>query len=139
MSVITRLTHLWGPPPDLLGFGPSASPTADEWLAAFTDQFIRHPTQVFGTAALMSGVRFFSRPFIVEIAALGPVETRSPMIPGYIPQAIYRTVGPIICQVYAQQIRHNAEPAQIEAAFTAAVPELLDRYSRSWAADHHQA
>jgi hypothetical protein len=136
MNILNRLTARFGPQLDPLGFGPAASPTADEWVAAFTDNFIRHPTTTFGTQALMSGLRFYSPPFIAEIGALGPVEARYPAIPGYIPQAIYTAVGPIICRVYAEQISRNAGAEQIEAAFTAAMPELIDRYSRTWAADN---
>src|SRR4051794_4802555 len=89
VNIRNPLTIRFGAGPDLLGFAAAATPTADEWLAAFTGYFIRHPQAKLGASALMSGLRFYTAAFVAEIGALPSVEFRQPPLPGRIPNAIY--------------------------------------------------
>lgn len=114
--------------PDLLGFAPGATPAADAWLAAFTDDFMRAPDAAHGAQALMSGLRFYTAAFVAELAALPPVGSRRPAIVGAIPREVYTATGPIIAGVYAQFISRDAPPAQIQAAFARETPALVACY-----------
>jgi hypothetical protein len=125
MKLWNRLAARFGSQPDLLGFTPTATPEADTWLTAFTDDFMRHPNAAHGTAAFMSGLRFFTADFIAQIKALPAIESRQPRLPGRIPCAIYTTAGPIIIDVYQNLISRNAGHGEIRAAFTQAIPGLV--------------
>jgi hypothetical protein len=114
--------------PDLLGFAPGATPAADEWLAAFTDDFMRYPAAAHAAQALMSGVRFYTAAFVAEIAALPPVGSRRHAIVGAVPRAVYSATRPIIAGVYAQFISWDAAPLQIQAAFARQTPALVACY-----------
>jgi hypothetical protein len=125
MNLWTRFTDRLGPQPDLLGFTPTATPTADVWLHAFTDSFMSRSTAAYGTDALMSGLRFFTADFVAQIQALPPIDARQPPLPGRIPRAVYATVGPIIVDVYQNVISHKAGRGEIRTAFLQAMPGLL--------------
>ncbi len=129
MALWKRITAHFGAQTDMLGFPAAATPTADEWLAAFTANFLYHPNVAQGTAALMSGLRYFTPEFTAQIAALPPVAGRLPVIPGNIPQAIYTATGPIIAEVYQTMIGTKADRRAIQAAFARAVPALVTRYN----------
>jgi hypothetical protein len=64
MNLWTRLTARFGPQSDMLGFAPTATPTADVWLYAFTDNFMSRSTAANGADALMSGLRFYTPTFV---------------------------------------------------------------------------
>jgi hypothetical protein len=113
---------------DLLGFAADATPSADEWLAAFTRHFLGHPDAEHGHQALMSGLRFYTADFVAAIAALPPVAVRQPPLLGNRPRAIYTAAGPIIAAVYQQLIARHAAREEISAAFTEAAPGLLGGY-----------
>ena len=113
---------------DRLGFATDATPSADEWLAAFTRHFLGQPDAEHGQQALMSGLRFYTADFVAAIAALPPVALRRPPILGNRPRAIYTAAGPIIAAVYQQLIARNAAREEISAAFTEAAPGLLGGY-----------
>jgi len=113
---------------DRLGFAADATPSADEWLAAFTRHFLGQPDAEHGQQALMSGLRFYTADFVAAIAALPPVALRRPPILGNRPRAIYTAAGPIIAAVYQQLIARNAAREEISAAFTEAAPGLLGGY-----------
>jgi hypothetical protein len=125
MNLWTRLTARFGPQADMLGFAPTATPTADAWLTAFTDNFMSRTTAAYGADALMSGLRFYTADFVAQLQALPPIATRQPPFPGRIPQAIYTAAGPIIVDVYQAVISRNGGRAEIRAAFTQAMPGLL--------------
>ena len=127
MHLWQRLTARFGPQPDLLGFAADATPGADAWLMAFTSHFMQHPTAGAGTAAFMSGLRFFTAQFVAGIQALPAIETRRPPLAGRIPRVIYTTAGPIITDVYERLISRHAERATILTAFEAAVPALVSQ------------
>jgi hypothetical protein len=126
-----QFTARFTAPPDLLGFAPCATPAADEWLAAFTDDFMRYPDAAHGAQALMSGLRFYTAAFVAEIAALPPVGSRRPALVGAIPREIYTATGPIIAGVYAQFISRDAPPPQTQAAFARETPALVACYQAS--------
>jgi hypothetical protein len=110
---------------DLLGYTPSATPSADTWLATFARDFVAHADGAHGADALMSGLRYYTPAFMAEIAALPPVESRLPPLPGSAARAIYTAAQPILLAVYATQIGPQAEVAAIRAAFAHAMPGLL--------------
>lgn len=110
---------------DLLGYTLGATPSADAWLAAFTRSFLQQPTAAHATDAFMSGLRFYTPAFVAEIAALPPVESRLPPIPGRTAQAIYTATGPIVIAVYQTLIRRNGGREKIQVAFAQAVDGLL--------------
>jgi hypothetical protein len=128
MPTWPQVTARFGAHSDMLGFAPAATPSADEWLVAFTRHFLRHPDVAYGAQALMSGLRFYTADFVAALAALPPGESRHPAISGNRPQAIYTATGPLIAAVYEQAIRRNAGRAEVQAAFTAAAPGLLGHY-----------
>jgi hypothetical protein len=129
MAFWNQFTARFGAQPDLLGFAATATPSADAWLGAFTDRFMQHPDTVAGTQAFMSGLRFYTADFMTQLAALPPVATRRPPIMGNIPCAIYTATGPIILDVYERLIRQHADRRTIEAAFTQALPALIQQYN----------
>lgn len=131
MNIWNRLTASFGPRADVLDFAQGATPSADEWLVAFTDSFMQRPDAVHATRTLMSGLRFFTAQFVANIASLPSPETRRPPIGGSIPRAIYAATGPIIEDVYEKFIRRSAGRAQIQAAFAQAVPVLVGAYNHS--------
>jgi len=131
MNIWHQLTARLGPRADMLDFSPSAAPSADEWLVAFTKSFIRRPDAAHATNTLMSGLRFFTAEFVANIASLPSPETRQPPIGGSIPRAIYKTTGPIIEDVYHRLISRDAGREQIQAAFAHAVPALVGEYKHS--------
>ena len=55
---------------DRLGCAADATPSADEWLAAFTRHFLGQPDAEHGRQGLMSGLRFYTADFVAAIAAL---------------------------------------------------------------------
>src|SRR3954453_21017246 len=67
----------FGPKTDMLGFAPAAQPSAREWLVTFTDDFMAHADATHSTAALMSGLRFFTPEFVSEIALPLPAHERT--------------------------------------------------------------
>jgi len=113
---------------DMLGFAADAMPSPDEWLVAFTRQFLRRPEVARGAQLLMSGLRFFTADFVAALTLLPPGERRHPALPGDIPQATYTAAGPIIVDVYERLIGRKAGPAEIERGFLAAAPALLGHY-----------
>jgi hypothetical protein len=117
--------------PDMLGFAADATPSADEWLAAFTADFVRYPAAEHGARALMSGLRFYTAGFVAEIAALPPVSARQPALVGKDLCAVYTATGPIIADVYQNLIRHNAPRDDIQDAFAQSMPGLIGHYQRS--------
>jgi hypothetical protein len=129
MNIWNRFTARSRPQLDTLGFAAGATPSADEWLAAFTGNFMGQPNAAHSTLALMSGVRFYTPAFVAQIAALPPITARQPAITGNIPRAIYAATGPIITNVYQNLISRHADRAAIEAAFARATPALVDRYN----------
>ena len=131
MDLWNKLTAGFGSHADLLGFASTARPTADEWLAAFTGNFMQHPDATHGTQALMSGLRFYTPEFMAAVTAIPPVATRKPLLAGNIPQAIYTATGPIIATVYQNLISRNAARSEIQAAFTQAMPSLLAQYNHT--------
>jgi hypothetical protein len=131
MNIWKRLTTNFGPRADTLAFAPDATPSADEWLTAFTENFVRHPDATRATNALMEGLRFFTADFVASIASLPTPERRLPPNAGRMPMAIYAATGPIIEEVYRKLISHNAGRGQIRAAFTLAVPVLVVEYNHS--------
>jgi hypothetical protein len=130
MDAWNKLTARFNTGPDLLGFTATATPTADEWLAAFTTYFMKHPQAKPGARALMSGLRFYTAPFVAELAALPSVELRQPALPGRIPDAIYTATRPIITSVYQTLISQNAARREVEAAFARAMPGLIGQYTQ---------
>src|SRR3954447_25179871 len=84
-----------GAKPDLLGFAAGATPSADEWLAAFTRHFMSNPEAAQGTQALMAGLPFYTPAFVAALAALPPGGTPQHPIAGTIPREIYTTAGPL--------------------------------------------
>jgi len=131
MNIWNKLTARLGPRADMLAFAPDATPSADEWLVAFTESFVRRPDSAHATNTLMSGLRFFTAEFVANIASLPSPETRRPPIGGRIPRAIYTATGPIIQDVYQKLISRNAGRGQIQAAFAQAVPVLVGEYNKS--------
>jgi hypothetical protein len=115
----------------MLDFAPEATPSADEWLVAFTDSFMKRPDAGHATNTLMSGLRFFTAEFVAAVATLPSPETRQPPIGGRIPRAVYTATGPIIQDVYQKLISQNAGRGQIQAAFAQAVPVLVGEYNHS--------
>jgi hypothetical protein len=113
---------------DLLGYTLGATPSADAWLATFTGSLMQQPTAAHATDAFMSGLRFYTPAFVAEIAALPPVESRLPPIPGRTAQAIYTATGSIVIAVYQTLIRRNGGREKIQAAFAQAVDGLLAAY-----------
>ena len=113
---------------DLLGYTLGATPSADAWLATFTGSLMQQPTAAHATDAFMSGLRFYTPAFVAEIAALPPVESRLPPIPGRTAQAIYTATGPIVIAVYQTLIHRNCGREKIQAAFAQAVDGLLAAY-----------
>lgn len=130
MDIWDRVTARFDSGPDVLGFTATATPAADEWLAAFTTYFMKHPQARPAARALMSGLRFFTAPFVAEIAALPSVELRQPALPGRIPNAIYTSTRSIIAAVYQNRISRNAGPQEVQAAFAQAMPGLLGQYTQ---------
>lgn len=131
MNIWKRVATSFGPKADMLAFAPDATPSADEWLVAFTESFVRRPDAAHATNSLMSGLRFFTPDFVANIASLPTPETRQPPIGGRIPRAIYAATGPIIQDVYQKLISQNAGRGQIQAAFAQAVPVLVGEYNHS--------
>jgi hypothetical protein len=131
MNIWNRLAVGLGPKEDLLHFAPDATPSADEWLVAFTESFMKRHDEAHATDTLMSGLRFFTEEFVAAVASLPSPETRQPPIGGRIPRAIYKATGPIIENVYQKLISRNAGRGQIQAAFAQAVPVLVGEYNRS--------
>jgi len=131
MDIWKRFTAGFGPKEDLLHFAPDATPSADEWLVAFTESFMKRHDASHATDTLMSGLRFFTADFVAAVAALPSPETREPPIGGRIPKAIYKATGPIIETVYQKLISRNAGRGQIHAAFAQAVPVLVGEYNGS--------
>jgi hypothetical protein len=131
MNFWNRLTARFGPRPDMLAFVPDATPSADEWLLAFTESFVRRPDAAHATNTLMSGLRFFTAEFVAGVASLPSPETRQPPIGGRIPRAIYTATGLIIQDVYQKLISRNAGRGQIQTAFAQAVPVLVGEYNGS--------
>jgi hypothetical protein len=131
MNIWNRLTARSRSRLDTLGFAAGAAPSADEWLAAFTGNFMGQPNAEHATLALMSGVRFYTPAFVAQLAALPPINARQPAITGNIPRAIYTATGPIIAAVYQNLISRHAGRADIEAAFARATPALVGRYNRT--------
>ena len=131
MDIWNRLTARFAPRADMLDFAPNATPSADEWLVAFTTSFVRQPDAAHATSTLMSGLRFFTAEFVAAVSSLPSPETRQPPIGGSIPRAIYAATGPIIEDVYQKLISRNAERGQIQAAFAQAVPVLVGAYNHS--------
>ena len=131
MNIWNRLTTLFGLRADMLDFAPDATPSADDWLVAFTESFVRRPDAAHATNTLMSGLRFFTAEFVAGVASLPSPETRRPPIGGRIPRAIYTATGPIILDVYQKLISRNAGRGQIQAAFAQAVPVLVGEYNQS--------
>ena len=131
MNIWTRITAGFGARPDMLGFAAGATPTADEWLTAFTANFMGQPYADHGALALMSGLRFYTPAFVAALAALPPVEMRQPHIAGTIPRAIYTATGPIIADAYQKLIGRNAGHAEIQAAFAQATPALAAQYNQT--------
>src|SRR5690348_13967878 len=129
MTLWNQFTARFGARPDLLGFAATATPTADEWLGAFTGRFMQHPDTADGTQALLSGLRIYTPDFMAQLAALPPVAARRPPIMGNIPQAVYTATGPIILDVYQRLLSQSADRREIQAAFTQAVPALVQRYN----------
>ena len=125
MNLWTRLTARFGPQSDMLGFAPMATPTADVWLYAFTDNFMSRSTAANGADALMSGLRFYTPAFVAQLQALPPIDSHQPPLPGRIPRAVYTTAGPIIVDVYQNVISRNGGRAEIRTAFMQAMPGLL--------------
>ncbi len=114
---------------DMLGYTPGATPSAEAWLETFTKDFIAHSADAAHSArALMSGLRLYTPAFVAEIAALPSVDRRMPPITSSVARAVYTATGPIILDVYERLIRRNAARADIQAAFTAAMPALLAQY-----------
>jgi hypothetical protein len=130
MSIWNRLTDRFSAKPDLLGFADAATPTADEWLTAFTLYFMQNPGVEHGVRGLMAGLRFFTAQFVAEIAALPPVESQRSPVAGSIPKAIYTATAPIVVGVYQNSISRKAGRGDIQAAFTQAAPRLMDEYNR---------
>jgi len=131
MDIWNRLTARFAPRADMLDFAPDATPSADDWLVAFTESFVRRPDAAHATNTLMSGLRFFTAEFVAGVASLPSPETRRPPIGGRIPRAIYTATGPIILDVYQKLISRNAGRGQIQAAFAQAVPVLVGEYNQS--------
>ncbi len=131
MNIWNQLTASFVPRADMLDFAQDATPSADEWLVAFTESFMRFHDAEHATRTLMSGLRFFTAEFVADIASLPSPETRQPPIGGSIPRAIYAATGPIIEDVYQKVIRRNAGRGQIQAAFAQAVPVLVGEYNHS--------
>ena len=131
MNIWNRLTTRLGPRADMLEFAPDATPSADEWLVAFTKSFVRRPDAAYATDTLMSGLRFFTAEFVANIASLPSPERRQPPIGGRIPRAIYTATGPIIEDVYQKLISRNAGRGQIQSACAQAVPVLVGEYNKS--------
>jgi len=131
MNIWNKLTARFGPRADMLAFAPDATPSADDWLVAFTENFVRRPDAAYATNTLMSGLRFFTAEFVANIASLPSPETRKPPIGGRVPRAIYTATGPIIQDVYQKLISRNAGRGQIQAAFARAVPVLVGEYNKS--------
>src|SRR5690242_18242962 len=52
---------------DRLGCAADATPSADEWLAAFTRHFLGQPDAEHGRQGLMSGLRFYTADFVAAI------------------------------------------------------------------------
>jgi len=127
MSFWQRLTGRGSSSLDLLGFAPTATPTADAWLDTFTNDFMQRPTAAHGADTFMSGLRFYNAAFVAELQALPPVEARHPKLPGVIPRAIYTTAGTIIVAVYTNFISRNAGRGEIRAAFALEMPNLLSK------------
>ena len=130
MDIWQQLTARFDTGPDLLGFDATATPTADEWLAAFTAYFLRHPEAKQGVRALMSGRRFYTPAFVAEVAALPSVELRQPPLPGRIPNAIYTATRSIIAAVYQDRISRSAGRPEVQAAFAQAMPGLIGQYTQ---------
>jgi Glycoside hydrolase family 44 len=82
MSIWNRLISRFGPRADMLDFAPDATPSADEWLVAFTESFMRRPDAAHATNTLMSGLRFYTAEFVAGVASLPSPETRQPAIGG---------------------------------------------------------
>lgn len=125
MNPWNRILARFSPQPDLLGFASTATPDADAWLVAFTDDFMKHPNIAHGADAFMSGLRFYTAAFVAEIKALPPIESRQPPLPGRIPRAVYMTAGPSIVDVYQNLMSRSAGHREIHAAFVQAMPGLL--------------
>src|ERR1041385_6800504 len=104
MNIWNRLTTRFGPRADILDFAPEATPSADDWLVAFTESFMRRPDADYATHTLRAGLRFFTAEFVANIASLPSPEKRQPPIGGHIPRAIYAATGPIIEDVYHKLI-----------------------------------
>jgi hypothetical protein len=115
----------------MLDFSPTATPSADEWLVAFTDDFIRHPDATHAIDTLMSSLRFFTAEFVSNVAALPSPETRQPPIGGRIPRAVYAATVVIIQDVYRNLISRNAGRGEIRHAFAEAAPVLVGEYDHS--------
>jgi len=130
MNFWNRLTDRTSSRVDMLDFATGATPSADEWLVAFTGSFMQHPEVAHATNTLMSGLRFFTAEFVADVASLPSPETRRPQLAGRIPRAIYTATGPIIQDVYQKLISGNAGRSQIQAAFAQAVPVLVGEYNR---------
>jgi hypothetical protein len=130
MDIWNRVTTRFNSGPDVLGFTATATPAADEWLAAFTTYFMKHPQAKPGVRALMSGLRFYTAPFVAELGALPSVELREPALPGRIPNAIYTSTRSIIAAVYQTRISRNAGRQEVQAAFAQAMPGLIGQYTQ---------
>jgi hypothetical protein len=130
MNTWERFTGLFGTKRDMLGFTAAATPSAEEWLDAFTTDFMRHPTTEHGAQALMSGVRFYTPAFVAQLAALSPVTAHQPAITGTIPRAIYTATGPLISGVYENLISRHAGQAEMQTAFTTAAAQLVKEYQQ---------
>jgi hypothetical protein len=130
MDIWNQITARFATGPDLLGFEATATPAADEWLAAFTTYFLRHPEAKHGVRALMSGLRFYTPAFVAEVTALPAVELRQPPLPGRIPNAIYTATRSIIASVYQERISRQAERQAVQAAFAQAMPGLIGQYTQ---------
>ena len=128
MNTWNRFTARFAGRRDRLGFAADATPSADEWLAAFTRHFLGQPDAEHGHRALMSGLRFYTADFVAARAALPPGALRQPPLLGNRPRAIYTAAGPIIAAVYHELIARNAAREEISTAFTEAAPGLLGGY-----------
>ena len=130
MNTWERFTGLFGTKRDMLGFTAAATPTAEEWLDAFTTNFMQYPNAEHGAQALMSGVRFYTPAFVAQLAALSPVTAHQPAITGTIPRAIYTATGPLISGVYENLISRHGGQAEMQTAFTTAAAQLVKEYQQ---------
>lgn len=130
MNMWNQITARFGPKADMLGFAADATPSAHEWLVAFTTDFMGHADAAHSTQALMSGLRFYTPDFMAQIAALPPIETRPYEVAGNIPRAVYTLTGPAIVDVYQKVISRSVERGQVQAAFAQFAPVLVGRYNQ---------